>query len=148
MKRHNRIAWLACLIAIPLTTITTSRDAAWASACNAATLAGNYGFNFFGFGTPPPNNTHGSVTAPIAGVGLGTFDGIGNLAGPVVFSQNGDLVNLTYTATYTVNANCTGLLTGTSGNPSFSFVIVTGGAEILGTCVPPGCAYNLDMKKQ
>jgi hypothetical protein len=147
MKRHNRIAWLACLIAIPLATIITSGDAAWASVCNAP--MGNYGFNFFGFGTPPPHNTHGSVTAPIAGVGLGTFDGMGNFSGPVVFSQNGDLVTLNYTATYTVNStNCTGSLNGTSGNPSFSFVIVTGGAEILGTCVPPGCAYNLDMKKQ
>jgi hypothetical protein len=147
MKRHNRIAWLACLIAIPLTTITTSRDAAWASGCTA-TPTGKYGFNFFGFGTPPPNNTHGSVTAPIAGVGLGTFDGAGNFSGPVNFSQNGDLVPSTYTATYTVNSDCTGMLTGTNGNPSFAFVIVTGGAEILGTCQPPGCAYNLDMKKQ
>jgi hypothetical protein len=148
MKRHNRVAWLACLIAIPLTTITTSRDAAWASGCTAATPKGNYGFSFFGFGTPPPNNTHGSVTAPIAGVGLGTFDGAGNFSGPVNFSQNGDLVTSTYTATYTVNSDCTGLLTGTNGNPSFAFVIVSVGTEILGTCQPPGCAYNLDMKKQ
>jgi hypothetical protein len=88
------------------------------------------------------------VTAPIAGVGLGTFDGMGNFSAPVVFSQNGDLVQLTSTATYTVNSNCTGLLTSTNGGPNFSFVIVTGGAEILATCVPPGCAYNLDMKKQ
>jgi len=148
MKRHNRIAWLACLIAIPLATITTSRDAAWASTCNAATLTGKYGTTFFGFGTPPPNNTDGSVTAPIAGVGLGTYDGAGNLSLPVVFFQNGDLVTLTYTATYTVNSECTGLETSTNGGPNFSFVIVSSGTEILGTCRPPGCAYNFDAKKQ
>jgi hypothetical protein len=146
MKRF--LSALLTPLATLLIVATISRDAAWASGCNAATLTGKYGMTFFGFGTPPPNNTHGSVTAPIAGVGLGTFDGAGIFSAPVDFSQNGDLVTSTYTATYTVNSDCTGLLTGTTGNPSFAFVIVSGGGEILATCQPPGCAYNLDLKKQ
>lgn len=147
MKRHNRIACLACLIAIPLATITTSRNAAWASACNAATLTGKYGLTFFGFQSPPPKNTAGSLIVPIAGEGLATFDGAGNISFPIVASVAGDLNTSTCTGTYTVNSDCTGSITSTNC-PSSAFVIVGGGAEILATCLPPGCAFNIDFKKQ
>jgi hypothetical protein len=145
MKRHNRIPCLACLIAIPLATITTSGDAAWA--CNAATLNGKYGFNFFGFQSPPTKNTAGALIVPIAGEGLATFDGAGNVSFPVVASVSGDLNTSKCTGTYSVNSDCTGSITSTNC-PSSAFVIVGGGAEILATCLPPGCAFNTDFKKQ
>jgi hypothetical protein len=144
MKRHTRVAWLASLIAIPLaTTITTSRDAAWASGCNAATLTGKYALIWSGFGAPP----RGRELLPFAGVGLATFDGAGKVSATLFESFNGASSINPYNATYTVKSDCsTVVLTSTNGD-NFVCVILNSGAEILCSDTS-GSTFTVDLKKQ
>jgi hypothetical protein len=118
--------------------------------CSVGNVAGNYGFTFSGFGTHSPKG-HGASNVPFYGEGLGTSDGAGNFSAVFDYSFNGKSSTGTpYTATYTVNSDCTGLLTATpgSGGDDFAFVIVSGGAEILATDLTLGNTLSLDLKKQ
>jgi hypothetical protein len=119
------------------------------SGCSVASLTGNYGSTFSGF------ELEAGKSVPFYGAGLITFDGTGNLSGTFALSQNGALpgnkyvvqTNVPYTATYTVNSDCTGVVTGAPGSDSFAIVIVSGGAEILGTDITPSSTIALDAKK-
>ncbi len=113
-----------------------------AQECTAATIAGNYGFTFNGF-----LKNHGR-TVPFAGTGITIADGQGNVSATVTASVDGSLSTFPYTATYTVNPDCTGSVTSTSGGANFSIVIVRGGAEILGADIDPGNTWTIDFKKQ
>jgi len=120
--------------------------------CTNATLSGDYGLTFSGF------QLQSSKSVAFYGAGLGTADGAGNFAATFADSQNGALpgnryisnTNDNYNASYTVNSNCTGLLTATpgSGGDNFSFVIVNGGAEILATDISAPDTLTLDLKKE
>lgn len=114
--------------------------------CSNATLTGNYGFLFTGFNTRGPD--HKASEIPFDGVGLGTSDGAGNFTANFTFSENGAVYgNNPYTATYTVNSDCTGLMTSTDGNANMSFVIVSGGAEVLFADIDAGNTWTMDAKK-
>jgi hypothetical protein len=105
---------------------------------------------FSGFGTHSPGG-QGSPNSPFHGEGLGTFDVAGNFAATFAYSLNGTgSTDNPYTATYTLNTDCTGLLTATpgSGGSNFAFVIVSGGNEILATDLTKGNTLSLDLKKQ
>lgn len=118
------------------------------SGCSDATLKGNYGLTFSGFTVPGQNNKAKEV--PFAGEGVFTFDGAGNLSGVYNGSQNGQVLTaVPYSATYIVNSDCTGTVTGApGGNADGAFVIVSGGAEIFFTQADPGGTWNADLKKQ
>jgi hypothetical protein len=75
------------------------------------------------------------------------LDGAGNLSATVTASENGNLSTFPYTATYVVNADCTGSVTSTSGGANFSFVIVAGGKELLAVNTDPGGTWTMDVKK-
>ncbi len=115
--------------------------------CTNASLTGNYGLTFSGF-----NNDKGKKgnEVPFAGVGLGTFDGAGNVSASFTFSDYGVIGTSPYTGTYTVNSDCTGTVTATpgSGNANLSFVIVSGGAEVFAVNTLPGGTWTADFKKQ
>ena len=117
------------------------------SGCSNATLIGNYGFSFGGF-----QIQHGTQrSVPFYGAGLGTFDGRGNVSATFNFGVNGNITtNQPYTATYTVNSDCTGSVTATpeSGGDNFSFVIVGGGAEVLAVDISTGETLTADFKRQ
>jgi hypothetical protein len=115
------------------------------SGCTNATLTGNYGFTFNGF--TRPSKTHGAST-PFAGAGVMTLDGAGNASAKFSYSYDGMIGYSPYTATYTVNPNCTGAMTSTDGNANMSFVIVSGGAEVFSNNISPGGTWTLDSKKQ
>jgi len=55
-----------------------------------------------------------------------------------------------FTRTYTVKLDCTGLATAApgSGGENAAFVIVNGGAEILATAITATDTLNADLKKQ
>src|SRR6266852_2823652 len=97
--------------------------------CSAATLHGRYGLTFSGYGT------NGAVPAPItafipvAGVGLVTFDGNGNLSAAETVSNGGSVFPVNLPGNYTVNSDCTGSLT--TANAHLNLVIVRNGREIL-----------------
>jgi hypothetical protein len=96
--------------------------------CSLDTLEGGYGVTFNGL------FTRGAVPAainnftPVAGVGLVTFDGDGNLSDLGSTSVGGQIVPVNVTGTYTVNSDCTG--TFTTPNAHLNLVIVRNGREI------------------
>ena len=139
MKRIvSALLGVAVLAALMIVTTTSAH----AQSCNNASLTGNYGFTFSGFNAPG----HGLI--PFAGEGLMTSDGAGNASATFNFSEDGHIVkNNPYTATYTVNSDCTGTMTSTDGNADMSFVIVSGGAEVLFMCIDNGNTWILDAKK-
>jgi hypothetical protein len=114
--------------------------------CTNATLTGNYGATFSGF-LVPGHGTKGDEK-PFAGAGLSTFDGAGNVSATLSASFNGVIsTNGLYTASYTVNSDCTGSMTSTNGGANFTFVIVSNGAEILAVDIDAGQTWTLDAKK-
>ena len=114
-----------------------------AERCSATRLKGNYGFSFSGF------FQNQGANLPLSGVGVGTLDGEGNASATVTASFNGVLSTFPWTGTYSVNPDCTGLMTATPGLGlvSFSIVVVRGGAEVLGEASDPGNAWTIDFKK-
>jgi hypothetical protein len=111
--------------------------------CTAAILKGNYGFTFSGF------QLQNDVSLPWQGVGVMTFDGRGNASGNFTFSLNGQIATSPYTGTYTVNPDCTGSVTGTSGGDNATLVIVSEGAEVFAVDTSTyGVTMTLDFKKQ
>jgi hypothetical protein len=138
MKRiicvHTAAAVLAALVL--LTTASAK------SGCDVSTLKGNYAVTFSGFqvnGTPQP----------FYGEGLATFDGVGNLTVPSNLSLNGvPILNNPYTATYSVNPDCTGVINGIGDGDSFAFVALNDGSEIFATDITPQDTLNVHFKKQ
>jgi len=120
--------------------------------CSVATLNGNYGFTFSGFqlqGTKGKKQT----SVPFYGEGLATFDGNGNFSNTFTFSQNSVpyfTSTVSFTGTYSVNADCTGLTTAApgSGGDNAAFVIVDSGKEAFTTTITATDTLNADFKKQ
>jgi len=102
-----------------------------------ATLKGDHGYSY-----------SGTVigVGPITTTGLISIDGEGNLAANYVVSVNGAIVRGSFTGTYTVNPDGTGLVRlvlPRSGNSlNGSFVIVDNGDETLFTNNDPGIAIT------
>jgi hypothetical protein len=156
MKRIVSVSLTLAVAAALLVLAPVSKRSLFAvhagSGCTNASLSGNYGFTFSGF------QLQSGRSIPFYGAGIGTADGAGNFAATFADSENGVLpgkgyisdTNEAYTATYTINSNCTGLLTATpgSGGDNFALVIVSGGAEILATDISAPDTLNLDLKKQ
>ena len=106
--------------------------------CSVATLNGRYGLTFHGFSTnsavlPVPIGAF----VPVAGGGVATFDRNGNLSISETVNLGGQLLPLTLSGSYTVNADCTGSITTTSG-VHLKTVIVRNGREILAVNTDPG----------
>src|SRR5215472_13714304 len=141
---------LAALVIVTTTSNHFLRSVYAGSECTNATLMGNYGFVFSGFTTK--TKSANSKLVPFYGEGLFTFDGIGSASATYTYSINGGggVPNNPYTATYTVNADCTGSMIANppSIGDNFAFVIVSGGAEVLATDTSAPDTLNLDFKKQ
>ena len=105
-------------------------------ACSAATLNGTYALKFSGFFTRGPVPAAINNFTPIAGVGLVTFDGNGNLSASETVSNGGNVFPVNLPGTYTVNSDCTGSLT--TANAHLNLVIVRNGREILAVNTDPG----------
>jgi hypothetical protein len=77
--------------------------------CTNASLKGSYAFKVDGTNVSNPYLPLG----PFAAVGKNTYDGRGLMRGVITISSNGLIINATYTGSYTVNANCTGVKSAT-----------------------------------
>jgi hypothetical protein len=113
------------------------------ASCSNATLVGNYGFTITGV------NGSGSLTAA---VGQLTADGKGNFTGIETQSTLGVISSdVALTGTYSVNANCTGTGTITSGQTAnLSLVVVSNGAQFEITRTDAGTSqygYALAQRK-
>jgi hypothetical protein len=117
--------------------------------CSDATIAGNYGFVYTGFGTLGRTGK-GPTTIPGAAVGLFTNDGAGNVTASYtfVFDGSASTTSTPDVGTYTVNSDCTGTATDASTGAHFNLVIVGGGAEYFGIGTDPGNTVTFDSKKQ
>jgi len=123
------------------------------SGCSLATLSGNYAFSQPGF---TAKNTMGLNPLPLAVVGVSTFDGAGNVS--VTFTDQSPgkpsyipVQHATGLGTYSVNSDCTGSITGTSGGAAgitFDIVIIGGGTEVFGINTTPFVIATADLKKQ
>ncbi len=126
--------------------ITTTAQAA-AKGCSNATLKGTYAYTNTGFITAPP-----AEAGPFAGVGTQTFDGNGGTTATAWVSQNGNIVQVAITGTYTVNPDCTGTLTlqispvGITGHAFF--VISDNGAELRAINTDPGSVITTTARRQ
>jgi len=113
--------------------------------CSNATLMGNYGLSFSGF------QQQNNKSLPFYGAGIANFDGAGSMSAVFGDSINGiGSTGNTYTATYTVNSDCSISLTATpaSGGDNFVGAIVGNGAEILTTDITASDTLNLNLKRQ
>jgi hypothetical protein len=119
--------------------------------CSNATLAGTFVFTATGFLVAPPQ-----FAGPFAGVGTQTFDGNGGTTATETVSQNGNILKVTITGTYTVNPDCTGSMTLniTSQNPPvsltnhISFAIDDNGEEFRAIQTDPGVVVTGTGKRQ
>ena len=113
--------------------------------CSAQTLRGSYGFHFTGSAIGP------NGAAPLAAIGVQTFDGSGKFTAVETISFGGQIGRgQSFSGTYTVNADCTGSMTAKFPN-GFSgildFVIVDEAKEILGIEADDGTAFSGVFKR-
>jgi len=137
---------LSMLFALAVVVTTTST----VYACTNATLNTKYALTDTGFFSP-----HRPVIgpeSPVAAVGVVTFDGNGNASFNFTLSLNGAIfTSQSDTGTYTVNSDCTGSISFTTGDFApfnFNIVIIGGGTEIFGIFADSGNTQTFDAKKQ
>jgi len=104
--------------------------------CSAATLYGRFGLTFSGYSTIGAVPALIASSIPVAGGGLVTFDGNGNLSASETVNLGGKILPVNLPGTYTVNTDCTGSLT--TANAHLNLVIVRNGREILAVNTDPG----------
>ena len=141
---------LAALVILATTSKHTVSAVYASSGCSNATLTGNYAFNYTGFTTP-----HSPVTGnedPIAVVGVFALDGNGNASISSTLAFLGAIhPNQTGSGTYTVNSDCTGSMSFTTGDVAgvtLNTVVIGGGTEIFGIDTRPSFTTTFHAKKQ
>ncbi len=121
------------------------------SGCSNANLNASYAFTFTGFSTPREGLVK-QPEVPTAVVGVIPFDGAGNVSYNLTLVVNGSLIPAqSGTGTYTVNSNCTGSVSFTTGDLSginFNIVIIGSGTELFGILTNSGLTQTGDGKKQ
>jgi hypothetical protein len=115
--------------------------------CSAATLDGTYALTFSGFSTGGPVPAAINAFIPVAGAGLVTFDGNGNLSASETVSIGGLITPVNVPGTYTVNSDCTGTFI-TTPNAHLNLVILRHGREIQAVNTVPGNAILDNFVKQ
>ena len=81
------------------------------------------------------------------------FDGRGNLSGAETKSHDGLIIPLTFTGTYTVYTDCTGIGNVITSDPdegarNFSFAIVESGEQVMAIQTDNGRAITVIATKQ
>jgi|RhiMetdeSRZDD1v2_1073273.scaffolds.fasta_scaffold50844_4 hypothetical protein len=101
--------------------------------CDLRSLRGSYGYTMLGGvndGSDPTLQTH----AIFAGLGRIVFDGRGGHSGVEIVNFASQFIDRTFTGTYTVNADCTGILRRTEiplSNAVVRFAIVDNGKQVV-----------------
>jgi hypothetical protein len=151
MKRIvSALLALAVLVAL-VHVITTSKHAVRAvyaqSGCSVATLNGHYAFSQPGWAGAGQGNQ-----LPFFNVGVVAFDGTtGTVSASFTGVSHGVVSTETDAGTYTVNPDCTGSMSFTTGpgaGAAFNIVIIGGGPELFGINTSAGFTSSFDAKKQ
>jgi hypothetical protein len=156
MKTNLKRAAVMLLVFAGLAALTGSKAFklhAKPPACTTAILQGGYGAGTTGLinTSGNPNDIRIRTFAPFAEAAYFIFDGHGNLSGSSTVDFAGFISPVTFTGTYTVNANCTGNLTvdaGASGIVHRDLVIVDAGKEVEFVSTDRGVVIAGHMKKQ
>src|SRR5262249_51920302 len=99
------------------------------SGCSLGTLRGAYIYAQDGFTIAGET---AAERAPFAQAGREMFNGDGTMSGAATANFNGTVAHVTYTSTYSVDANCTGAVTFTDGDgvvSHYDIAVEDGGAE-------------------
>jgi hypothetical protein len=98
-KRISRITFVVAFTVTGVWSLNAAAKTNTAQRCSAASVSGKWGFT-----------TTGTIPAvgPVAATGSYVADASGNLEGSQTRSLNGDVADETFTATGTVNSDCTG----------------------------------------
>jgi hypothetical protein len=136
MKKVVRRTVLSCLLAAPLLAQTTIGG----GSCSSATVNGAYAVSITGRQVTSAGNFNNVFQAN----GAATFDGLSKVTvtltadtGPAVGSP------LTWSGTYSIQANCAGAITITSGgSATFNLILYSGGSDFLITGNDPTYAYS------
>lgn len=109
--------------------------------CANAALNGTYGFQ---------RNGQAGVGIPLVAIGIITFDGHGNSTAHQTTDRNGTLNVVDQVGTYSINPDCTGTQTDTTGKVFSQLVVVNGGDEVLGMSltVPNNVVIHYERIKQ
>ncbi len=119
------------LVAVLMMTATIGTRPAAAAGCGAHSLKGRYAYAFSGF------KTQGETAAqrtPFAQAGHEVYDGKGAVTGSATGSNNGTIVRLKYTGSYTINADCSGSVTTTDDRGEtahYDIFVPSDGSSIL-----------------
>ena len=98
--------------------------------CSSASLRGAYGFQTGAIILP--------AGTPRGTVGRWTFDGRGNFTNVVTLNDNGTIIHVSDSGTYTMNTDCTGTIFPGVGGGSIDIVLVNGGNEFHLLRTAPG----------
>ncbi len=117
--------------------ILLSAPDAHARQCSNATLRGAYGFRVGGLVVPA--GTPRGVLARFS------FDGKGSYSAKLTLNDNGNIIHVQDSGTYTVEPDCTGRLlpNPNAGGGTIEIVIVDGGNEFYQLRTAPPFAVNL-----
>jgi hypothetical protein len=137
MKRSNiaKTFTLAAVAALALGMAPAAK--ADYKGCSNASLHGTFAYTLTETVIAPP-----SIAGPSAEVGTQTFDGKGATTGTATLSANGNIFQLTFAGTYTVNPDCTGTFTLQIASVGITqhvfFVIDDSGTEFRAIETDPG----------
>jgi hypothetical protein len=145
MKPNNKTAIATTFLAgAMLLSMVSDANALPAKSCSNATLRGDYGATLTG----TVNNL------PFAALNLVTGDGNGNITGEGTIVYNGTVIPSSFTATYSINPDCSGSFSSSSGTTE-NIVISRDGGEVqiivtglaLGPATVTGLAKRLDSAR-
>ena len=153
MKHTIARSGLAVVFAVVMLSGLAVPAHAWDHSCSLATLTGNYAISQSGFESP---NSPGQKPQPFTDVGVVAFGGDGNFSFTVTDMSPGNpnpyiALQLTGSGTYTVNSDCTGsvsITTGDAAGVTLNLVIIDGGREVFGIQTTPWVIATSDWKKQ
>src|ERR1700674_4014798 len=149
MRRYALLALTsgACLtLAWTLASGSSSPRALANAGCGPHALRGGYGFAFQGQVIPP-----GAAELDIAGAGRIVFDAQGGLSGNEWASTNGLQETLTFTGSYSVQADCTGTAAIVNSNGRTDHItlgLLEGGQEFTFTATDPGVVLTGKSSRQ
>jgi hypothetical protein len=143
IMKHSTIAKTFTIAAITALAVGMAPAAkADDKGCSTASLKGTFAYTMTGVGK----------AGPFAEVGTQSFDGRGATTAIATLSQNGNIVQVTITGTYTVNPDCTGILTLLVAPFGVTvhnfFVIADGGSEFQAIETEPGVVLTRTARRQ
>jgi len=110
------------------------------ASCSVATLKQSYGYRISGFVGPS------APFAPFSTVGVQTFDGAGRFTATNTLATGPEITrDFSFSGTYTVNADCTGVMTAEFGK--LYFVIVSNGDELFVISIDAGNNWSGVFKR-